>query len=233
MRIALVGMGRMGRAIEVVAGTRGHEIAVRVDQGEPPLAETLQGVGPDVAFEFTQPSAARQNVAALLRLRVPVVCGTTGWDPKDLEPLARETDTPLLADANFSVGLAVLRRIVREAAAALRAFPEFEPGLVERHHRAKKDAPSGTARALADALARASGRESVPVVSLRHGGQPGEHTVVFEGSAESLTLTHQVRSREVFAVGAVRAAKWLVEARPAGLLDFHTFLERSGSWNSV
>ncbi|MBN1514088.1 MAG: dihydrodipicolinate reductase [Phycisphaerae bacterium] len=233
MRIALVGLGKMGRAIETVAGERGHEVTARVELGGPALAEVVEAARPDVAFEFTQPSAARENVTALLRLRVPVVCGTTGWAPKDLEPLTTETGTPLLAAANFSIGVAVLRRIVCEAAAALRAFPEFEPGLVERHHSAKVDAPSGTANVLADIIARASGRESVPVVSLRQGGQPGEHSIIFEGAAESLVITHQARSRDIFATGAVRAAEWLVQARPAGLLDFEMFLERSGSWNRV
>jgi 4-hydroxy-tetrahydrodipicolinate reductase len=233
MRIALVGLGKMGRAIETVADERGHEVTARVDLGGAPLAEVVEAARPHVAFEFTQPTAARANVATLLRLRVPVVCGTTGWDPKDLEPLTRETGTPLLAAANFSIGVAVLRRIVRAAAVALRGFPVFEPGLVERHHSAKIDAPSGTANVLADIIARASGRDSVPVVALRQGGQPGEHTVIFEGPAESLAITHQARSREVFATGAMRAAEWLVQARPAGLLDFDTFLERSGSWNSA
>ena len=237
MKVAIVGMGRMGRAVEAVALARGHEVVARIDvNGDAagrPLKESVRATRPDVAIEFTQPSTAKANVAALLELRVPVVCGTTGWQPAEIEPLTRQAGTPALVAPNFSIGVAVMKRLAKLAATALRAFPDFEPAMMERHHKAKLDAPSGTARMLADTVAQAAGLDNVPVAALRHGGQPGEHTLIFEGQAETLTICHQARSREIFALGAVHAAEWLVEQKPQGLIDFDTFLERTGTWKTA
>jgi 4-hydroxy-tetrahydrodipicolinate reductase len=131
---------------------------------------------------------------------------------------------------NFSIGVAMLRRLVAQAAALLTPFPEFEPAIIERHHSAKKDAPSGTATMLARVVREHRGDGEVPVAAVRQGGQPGEHTVIFDGAAESLTIAHQARSRLIFATGAVRAAEWIVQERPHGLVTFDTFLERIGTW---
>jgi 4-hydroxy-tetrahydrodipicolinate reductase len=123
--------------------------------------------------------------------------------------------------------MAVMKSLIVQAAKRLAPFEAFEPGIVERHHRAKKDKPSGTARMLAAELAQHGGWDSPQVVALRQGSQPGEHTVFFEGSFECLTVTHQVRDRSVFAQGAVRAAEWLCRERPRGPVTFEEFMERS------
>ena len=214
----LVGHGAMGQAIEELWAARGHRIVARLRH-----ADRLDA-GADVAFEFTRPDAAGERVLELIERGIPTVCGTTGWDATAARELAAQRGVPLLVAANFSIGIAVLRRLVAEAARALAPFEEFEPGLFERHHNRKKDSPSGTAKLLAAAVAEARGGEPPPVVALRQGGVPGEHTVLFEGADESLELVHRVRSRKVFAAGAVAAGEWLAAQRPAGPVTFEEFL---------
>jgi 4-hydroxy-tetrahydrodipicolinate reductase len=220
----LVGPGSMNEAIAELWCARGHAIGACIGRDE-----LLVDPGADVAFEFTHPESAEARVRELMKLGIPTVCGTTGWDATGAKELALRNGVPLLVAANFSIGIAVLRRLVAEATRALAPFAEFEPGILERHHSRKKDAPSGTAKLLAATIADARGGVEPPVVSLRQGGIPGEHVVVFEGADESLELVHRVRTRKVFAAGAVAAAEWLAAARPPGPVTFEQFLERRTS----
>ena len=224
MKALIVGAGAMGEAIAELWTARGHEVARRVGRDD------ALGAGNgsiDVAFENTHPESAPARVEELVRLGIPTVCGTTGWDAAPARELAAQQGVPLLVAANFSIGIAVMRRLVAEAASALAPFAEFEPGIVERHHSRKKDAPSGTAKMLAATVAEVRGGAAPPVASLRHGGIPGEHVVVFEGADEALELAHRVRTRRVFAAGAVAAGEWLATERPPGPVTFESFLERS------
>jgi 4-hydroxy-tetrahydrodipicolinate reductase len=221
---ALVGPGRMGSAVAEVWRERGHRIAVEIGRGDDLAAAGEAGVG--VAFEFSLPEAAAANVGRLLDLGVPTVCGTTGWDPEPARRRAAEAGVPLLVAPNFSLGVAILRAAVAEAARRLAAAPELSPGIVERHHAKKLDSPSGTAKMLAATVARELGAEP-PVVALRHGGQPGEHRVIFEGADEEVELLHRARSRRAFALGAALAGEWLATERPPGPVSFDDFLERS------
>lgn len=224
MKAVIVGYGRMGRAVEEALSERGHSVLARIGRHG-----SLDGArGADIAFEFTHPAAAAGHVAALLRAGIPTVCGTTGWDPAPARDLAQRLAIPLLAAPNFSIGVAVLKALVREAARRLAEFPEFEPGILERHHAKKADVPSGTARMLAETLAPLRpGGTAPPIAALRQGGQPGEHEIFFEGPDECLSLAHRARSRKIFAAGAVRAAEWMVAAGPRGPVTFEQFLERS------
>ena len=225
MRALLVGYGRMGKAIEIALVARGHTIAGRLGRGEICL-EGEEGRREVVAFEFTSPDAAPRLVPLLLSKKISVVSGTTGWDIAPAVQIAREQGVPFLHSSNFSLGVAALRRAVVVAAAALAPFPEFEPGIVERHHSAKKDAPSGTARALSlDVSGESLSQKSPPIVSLRQGGQPGEHSVFFEGADETVELVHRARSRSIFAQGAVRAAEWMLSTGRRGPLSFDEFFD--------
>lgn len=214
----------MGLAIERVLEMRGHAIAGRVGRTSP-----LSRVQPDeidCAFEFTSPSAAPALVNDLLDLGIATVSGTTGWDVERASAHARERKVPFLHAPNFSIGVAVLRRAVTAAAAALARFPEYEPGILERHHSAKKDAPSGTALALSRAVHTGGDpSRAVPIVSLRQGGQPGEHLIVFDGPEESVEFVHRARSRTLFAAGAVRAGEWLIASGPKGPASFDDFFD--------
>ena len=161
----------------------------------------------------------------LLSKRIPVVSGTTGWDTAPAVRVAREQKIPFLHSPNFSIGVAVMKRLATQAAALLAPFPSFEPGILERHHAAKKDAPSGTAKLLASAVESARAGARVPVVALRQGGQPGEHVLYFEGESESLEIVHRARSRAIFAAGAVAAAEWLLGSGRRGPATFEEFLD--------
>jgi 4-hydroxy-tetrahydrodipicolinate reductase len=229
MRALIVGTGKMGKAIEAVLVARGHTVVGRFGGREE--GDFLEGNRVpggrfpecDVAFEFTAPEAAPRLVPLLLSRKIPVLSGSTGWNIDAATRQAVEVEVPFLHSANFSIGVAAMRRAAAALAAALAPFREFHPGLVERHHSAKRDAPSGTAKALAADVAHASGRREVPIVSLRQGGAPGEHTLYFEGEDETVELVHRARSRAIFAQGAVRAAEWMLKSGRRGPLSFDDF----------
>ncbi len=227
MRIALVGGGRMGRAVRGVAEARGHEIVVELTGpdnagGRALTAERLGGA--EVVMEFTRPEAAVPNLTRLAGLGVATVTGTTGWYDRlaEVEAAVRAGGGALLYAPNFSLGARLLERAARELARALRGREDFDPLLVERHHREKRDAPSGTALALQDALRSVDPDRAWPVASERVGWVPGTHGIRFEGRLESLEVLHTVRDRAVFAEGAVLAAEWLPGRR--GLFTFDDLL---------
>jgi 4-hydroxy-tetrahydrodipicolinate reductase len=229
MRALIVGYGKMGKAIESALAAKGHAVGGTIDEGEPPEVflegEYGRGRTVDVAFEFTTPASAESLVVLLLSKHIPVVSGTTGWETAPAIRIAREQKIPFLHSPNFSIGVAVMKRLAAEAASLLAPFPAFEPGILERHHSVKKDVPSGTAKLLASAVASARGGATVPVVALRQGGQPGEHVLFFEGEAESLEIVHRARSRAIFASGAVAAAGWLLASGRTGPVTFDEFLD--------
>lgn len=212
LRVALVGMGKMGRQLAALAPERRCEVVATLDADDPAPSKATLG-GAEVAIEFTQPDAAVANVRALVAAGCPVVVGTTGWYDH-LPSLAREVDAAdgaMLWAANFSLGVNLLLELAREAG-RLMAGTGFDAHLVEVHHAAKKDAPSGTAVVLEQALAEALGRP-VPVTSVRTGSVPGTHTLVFDAAFEQIRMEHAARDRRVFAEGALVAARWLVGRR--------------------
>ena len=214
-RVALVGMGRMGQALAALAPERGCEIVAALDVGAEITRESLRGA--DVAIEFTVPDAAAANVVACARAGCPVVSGTTGWTsalPAARDEVAR-LGGALLWAANFSVGVNLFAEVARQAGALLAAGGAFDVHLTEVHHTAKRDAPSGTAVLLADAVGTAAGR-AVPVTSVRVGAVPGTHTLTFDAPFEQITLEHLARDRRVFADGALLAARWLAARWRAG-----------------
>jgi 4-hydroxy-tetrahydrodipicolinate reductase len=214
-RVAIVGMGKMGHAIDQLAAERGCEVVARLD-----VAETSAGItaalltGAEVAIEFTTPSSAAANVRALIEAGVPTVVGTTGWyaDLPAVAARATEKKGALLTATNFSLGVNAFEAILAQAAAILVRTGGFDAHMIELHHSAKKDAPSGTAHTLEKAAAAAWGK-SIPITSVRTGSIPGTHEVVFDAPFETIRLAHVARDRRVFAEGAIVAAKWLVGKR--------------------
>lgn len=212
-RLAIIGMGKMGHAVEQLAPTQGFEVVARIDHAggdaTEVTAETLNGA--EVAVEFTNADAAPGNIRVCAAARCPVVVGTTGWDANraEVEKFVRDVGGALLAAPNFSLGVVAFTLTVEAAAEAMRTAPGFDVHLIETHHALKKDAPSGTALALARAAAAKLGHE-VPITSVRTGAVPGTHELVFDGQFEQIRLVHTVRDRRVFAEGALRAAQWLV-----------------------
>ncbi|MEP6991256.1 MAG: dihydrodipicolinate reductase C-terminal domain-containing protein [bacterium] len=213
LRVALIGMGKMGRAIALLAEERDCDIVARIDPSLPNAAAVSRATlgDADVAIEFTMPSAAPANIRACLAASCPVVVGTTGWYA-ELPAITREVEQAggaMLVAPNFSVGVAIFDRVVAEAARLFASVPGFEPHLVETHHSAKQDAPSGTAASLARTAEAATGRP-LAITSVRVGSVPGTHELIFDAPFEQVRLVHEARDRRVFAEGALVAARWLV-----------------------
>src|SRR6185369_4347745 len=164
-----------------------------------------------VAIEFTVPDAAPSNIRACLAEGCPIVVGTTGW--YDQLPAVRaeveRAGGALLTAPNFSVGVAIFDRVVAEAARLFGGVDGFEAHMIETHHSAKKDAPSGTAGSLARTAEAAMGRP-LSITSVRVGAVPGTHELIFDAPFEQVRLVHEARDRRVFAEGALVAARWLV-----------------------
>jgi 4-hydroxy-tetrahydrodipicolinate reductase len=216
-RLALVGLGRMGRAVEQLAPERGFEVVARLGRadnadGRGIAPDSLAGA--DVIVEFTTPDATVANIHAALAARCPIVVGTTGWYaalPVVINEVHRASGALLWAP-NFAIGVNIFERLVEQAARLTAAAPGFDAHIVETHHAAKKDAPSGTALKLAQAARRGFGHD-VPVTSVRTGSIPGTHELLLDAPFEQIRLEHVARDRRVFAEGALLAARWLVGRR--------------------
>jgi 4-hydroxy-tetrahydrodipicolinate reductase len=230
MKLAILGYGRMGRAVEEIARERGHEVTAIIDidvneEGKGITAATLKGA--EVAIDFSTSEAVLPNVRSCARLGVGIVVGTTGWEAarRDVEDAVRSTGSALLHSPNFSVGMLFFMRLVEQAARLVNRLDEFDVHLAETHHRHKKDHPGGTARRLAEILVNEIDRkgswstaltEGIPVdpgvlqLSVARVGEvPGIHEVGIESADDSILLRHEARGRKGFARGAVFGAEWL------------------------
>lgn len=214
--VALIGMGKMGRALASLAPERGFKVVATLDRSHKDYRGVTKDAlaGAQVAIEFTMPDAAPDNIRACAAAGCPIVVGTTGWYAR-LDELSKEVQKrggAMLTAPNFSIGVAVFDRVVAEAATLFARLEGFDAHLVETHHAAKKDAPSGTAGALAHTAEEALGR-AIPITSIRTGSVPGTHEVIFDAPFEQVRLVHEARDRRVFAEGALVAARWLVGKR--------------------
>jgi 4-hydroxy-tetrahydrodipicolinate reductase len=211
MRVLLIGHGRMGRLVEALAPEYGATLSAVVTSHNASTLEHLSRESADVAIDFSVAQAVPATVRALARIGVNVVIGTTGWSSReaDVRSVAEHGGLGVVAAANFSLGMALFETIVDEAAERFRAQPSYGAWIHELHHRAKRDAPSGTALQLEAAMQRAGYAAPIDVASSRAGAIPGTHTVGFDGPSDTITLTHTVRDRAVFARGALEAARWV------------------------
>jgi 4-hydroxy-tetrahydrodipicolinate reductase len=223
MNLAIIGYGKMGRLIERLAPEYGFEVKLRLcrennGRSEGLTEKNLRGI--DVAAEFSVPSAAPENLERLARLGVNVVTGTTGWlDQIERVRKAVEcTGVGLVWSPNYSVGICMFSQIVSQAARLLANQPEYGSWAWEIHHAAKKDAPSGTLLALVEKMKDDGYNGRIDISSNRAGAHPGTHEVGFDSAADTITLRHVARSREGFAQGALRAARWVCGKK--GLFDF-------------
>lgn len=207
----------MGQAIRDLAQAKGWKVAAMLGERESARGSgiTRSTLGDaDVALEFTEPKAAVANITAALRAGVPVVAGTTGWyqELPTVTRVANEAGTALLWSPNFSLGVNALIELARYAGTLMQPLAQFDAHIVETHHSKKRDAPSGTAIAIAQAASEGLGRD-IPTTSIRTGSVPGTHELILDGMFEQLSLTHVARDRRVFAEGALAAADWLVGKR--------------------
>ena len=227
MKIAIVGYGKMGQMIERTAKSLGHDVIAHFDidnnvKGSGLTAENLSGV--DVALEFSTPETAVENLRRLIVLKIPVVVGTTGWYGRldEVKQLVEKHEASLVYGSNFSIGMNLFFRIVRDASQMFVRYSEYDPFLVEHHHKFKKDAPSGTALVIAGLMKEIYGERTPQAVAIRAGYVPGIHEVGFDSEADTIRLTHTARSREGFARGALLAAEKIRGRR--GVYEFSELL---------
>ncbi len=216
MNIAIIGYGKMGHIIEKVALDKGLNVTAKID----PIAEdathkeiseeSLQDV--DVCIEFTAPAIAVENIKKIAALGKNVVVGTTAWYDKidEAKKAVEENDVGLIYSPNFSVGVNIFFRLVKNISGMMDSFKDYNVSMSEAHHIHKKDAPSGTAKKIAELIKENSNRiDDVKIESIREGEIPGTHTVKFESYADVIKLEHEAKNRQGFAIGAVMAAQWI------------------------
>lgn len=247
LKIALIGYGKMGAMIEILANERGHKI-VRIDHSSKvahfkDISRTsLRGV--NVAIDFSSPDSLMPNLTQVLDLGVPFVIGTTGWygELKMAETLVKKAKGRVVYGANFSVGMNIFMKIVRESAHLFSKFDQYGVSGFEIHHSKKKDNPSGTALKLAGMIEHEYTKTSpelkllggarfmsealkkVHFTGIRVGSEAGTHTVLFDSAVDTVELTHRARSREGFAQGAILAAEWIGAQKP-NLYSFENHFE--------
>ena len=245
MKIALVGYGKMGHMIEQAAKKAGHEVVTTIDVvaedakvkvaggDTDSIVRAVKASGAEGIIEFTHPSVVIANIKALLPLGLPLVVGTTGWNDKHAEiaAYAKEVCGTIMTAGNFSIGVNMFYRIVEEAAKIMSQYKDYDVATWEMHHNQKADSPSGTALEIArrvqagyknkteivtDAFHERPLENQLHVSSTRCGNVPGTHKVFFDGTADTIELTHTARSREGFAVGAVDSLVKLDSALKTG-----------------
>lgn len=229
-KVAIIGDGKMGRALAAMAKERGWTVTTVLGEKENPdgsgiTRESLKGA--QVAIDFTEPGSAVRNIRACVAAGCPVVVGTTGWYDS-LDAIAAEVGKAggaMLWSANFSIGIQIFLDLARRAGALVADIDGWDAHIVETHHSAKKDAPSGTAIVIEQA-AREGINRKVPITSVRTGAVPGTHELILDSQSEQLSITHTVRDRAVFAAGALAAADWLVGKR--GVFTMRDFLSGAG-----
>lgn len=239
LRLALIGYGRMGREIEQHAIARGMEITARIDLETHSLA-TAEVKLADVAIHYAYPATVLKHVRELGDLGKPVVVGTTGWqqDRAALERLVASSGIGLVYASNFSIGVNILNRLVRQAGILFDRFAEYDVSIHEVHHKDKIDAPSGTALTLAavllDTIKRkkellrgsAEGKiksHQLQITSGRHGSVVGTHQIAFDSAADTLEIVHTAKNRSGFAQGTLLAAEWVKDKK--GMYSFEEILE--------
>lgn len=217
MKIALVGYGKMGKIIDEISQSRGHEVVARLK--ETPNRESLKDA--DVVIEFSNPEAAFENIKVCLENKIPVICGTTGWLDKkpEIERIAVEQNSAFLYGSNFSLGVNLFFAINEKLAKLMNNVDEYQCQLEEIHHIHKKDAPSGTAISIAEGIIENSKYEAwkldetkdkeLGIFAIREDEVPGTHSVFYRSEVDEIEIKHTAFNRNGFALGAVIAAEWI------------------------
>jgi 4-hydroxy-tetrahydrodipicolinate reductase len=226
--LAIVGHGKMGRLVEQLAPQHGFHVVSRFTHSNIASLSIETLAGASTAIEFSTPAAAPENLRRLAALGVRTVCGTTGW--YDHLPQVRNavesSGSALLFGPNFAVGVNLFFQIVANAASLISKHPEYEAWGWEIHHSAKKDAPSGTLKKLAEEIRAAGFSSPVNLAANRAGSHTGTHEIGFDSAADTITLRHTARSRDAYAHGALQAAQWLQGKK--GVHEFRAIVSELG-----
>src|SRR3569623_883952 len=237
MRILLIGYGKMGRAIEQVALQRGHCIIHKIDHYNAASLATLNPKTVDDALEYSEPTAACNNIRQCLTKNIPIISGTTGWltQQEELYEYCKARQGTFFYASNFSVGMNIFFKVNAFLAKLMNQYPEYDVLLQEEHHREKKDIPSGTAMSLAEGIIShiyrkkrweimpIQQKDSLGILVKREQDVPGIHTVTYSTSLDTLELKHTTHSREGFALGAVLVAEWIQNKQ--GILGMEEFMK--------
>lgn len=232
MKVALIGYGRMGKAIEEILIQRGHEVVLKISKT--PNPEELKNV--DVAIEFSIPEFAYNNLKVLLENNIPTICGTTGWLEKqeEINQLTIENNTAFLYASNFSLGVNLFFELNKVLANMMSKYRnEYQINLEEIHHTQKLDAPSGTAITIAEGIIENTtynnwsmedkSQDIVPIEAKRIENVPGTHIVQYNSAVDTIEISHTAHSRQGFALGAVIAAEWILNKQ--GVFSMKDVLE--------
>ena len=224
MKIALIGYGKMGKAIEGIAIERGHEIVLRIDAENTEALNNDNLQQADVAIEFTNPDSAINNIKQCFDSVIPVVCGTTGWLEHwdQIKSECENKNGSFLYASNFSIGVNLFFELNKKLAQLMQNRPEYTCAIEEIHHTAKKDAPSGTAITIAENIIASNANKknwvlgetndvnSLSIISKRIDPAPGTHIVSYNSTIDSIEIKHTAHNRIGFATGAVLAAEFLL-----------------------
>lgn len=224
MNIALIGYGKMGKAIEQIAVKRGHKISYIIDRENITDLKNINKSNTDIAIEFTQPEAAFNNIYTLISGLIPVVSGSTGWLEKkpEIEKLTIDNKCGFFYASNYSVGVNIFFQLNKILAKLMNGFSDYSIKMEEIHHTEKKDAPSGTAITLAEGIIEninhvkswineeTTEESELTIISKRIGQVPGTHIIDYTSSVDTIEISHTAHNREGFALGAVLAAEWLI-----------------------
>ncbi|MDF1575450.1 MAG: 4-hydroxy-tetrahydrodipicolinate reductase [Bacteroidales bacterium] len=241
MNIALIGYGKMGRTVEALGLDQGYSFPVIIDEDNRSLLKPDHLRGIDAAIEFSTPSAAPANILECIRMGVPVVSGTTGWNEKipEIEAFCRKKNGTFFYASNFSIGVHILFALNRKLAEIMDQFPEYAVSMSEVHHVHKKDAPSGTALTLAQQIIKANShiqgwylkgspddvnglKGRLSIEAIRKGEVKGKHSIHYESPVDSLTLSHNAITRDAFASGVLLAASFIKGKK--GVFGMHDLL---------
>ncbi len=219
MKIALLGYGKMGKVIEEIAISRGHEVTLKIDMDSPPY--DIKTV--DVAIDFSTPSSAVENISIALNNGVPIISGTTGWLAKmdTVKELCDHKKGAFIYASNFSLGVNIFFELNKYLAKMMKNLNDYNVDLEEIHHTQKQDAPSGTAITLAEGILENSNYDTwglaplydsskLAITAKRIDDVPGTHTVKYDSTVDSISLTHTAHTRKGFGLGAVVAAEWII-----------------------
>ena len=223
MKIALIGYGKMGQMIEEIATGRGHDVVLRINIDNTADFNQENIKKADVAIEFTGPDSAFANVSQCLNFGMPVVSGSTGWNSKleEARRLCRQVNGSFLHASNFSIGVNIFFEVSQLLAKLMAGQESYEVTMKEIHHTEKKDAPSGTAVTLAEAIMahlphkktwvnrEARTREELSIISERTDPAPGTHSVLYHSEVDDIEIIHTAHNRKGFALGAVMAAEYI------------------------
>ncbi len=222
MKIALLGYGKMGKAIEKIALQRGHTIILKLDKNATNFAINIA----DIAIDFSTPSAAYKNISTCINNNIPIVSGTTGWLTKfnDIKKLCKQKNGAFIYASNFSVGATVFFELNEYLAKMMCNLNQYNISIKEIHHTKKLDAPSGTAITLAEGIIKntskknwelnaTNNKDTIPIVAKRIADVTGTHSIKYKSIIDSIAIKHTANNRDGFAIGAIIAAEWLLHKK--------------------